>query len=299
MPAMKIILVTGATGLMGKGLEETAPENFKIVGVHQRDYKVEGTSAQHLVLDIRDREAVQKLFAKHEFDAVIHAAGVASVDYAQTHYAESLESNLVGTLNMTAACRGAGVHMTFVSTNAVFDGAKAPYRESDPVDPINKYGIIKAQCERLVQETLERCTIARPILTYGWNHAICRPNPATWLIEKLVAGEKVNLVTDVYENPLYYHQCAEALWQIVKKKPKGVLHLAGGDSLNRYDFGVKLAKVFGLDASLLTPVDSSFFPTIAPRPKNTTLVTTRMERELGLKPLKVEQGLRLMKEHAR
>ncbi len=295
---MKKILVTGATGLMGKGLEETAPRQWRIVGLHQRDYKVEGARSEHLVLDIRERDAVNKLFARHRFDAVIHAAGVASVDYAQKHYAESLESNLVGTLNMTAACRKQGVHMVFVSTNAVFDGTKAPYREDDPVNPINKYGFIKAQCERLVQETLERCTIARPILMYGWNHAICRQNPATWIIEKLLRGERVNLVNDVFENPLYYRSAAQALWRIAAKKPRGIIHLAGADTMSRWEFGMKLAQVFGLDASLISPVGSGFFPDIAPRPRNTALLTARMARELGVKPLKVAQGLRLMKEHA-
>ncbi len=289
------ILITGGTGLLGKGMDETAPAGTKIVSVHLRDYKVPRGRATHLALDLRDKRAVERLFSRHRFDAVVHAAGIASVDYVERHYAESLESNIVSTLNVTAACRQRGIHLVYVSTNAVFDGTKPPYRESDPVRPVNKYGRLKVECERLVQETLEKWTIVRPILMYGWNRMVTRPNPATWIYEKLLKGEAVDLVDDVHENPLYNHQCGEALWAILKKRPSGIFHLAGRDSVNRWQFGRKLAAVFGLDAELVKRVDSSRFPGIALRPKNTTFRVARMERELGVRAMTLAEGLAAMK----
>ena len=295
MTTLKTILVTGGTGLLGKGLEETMPAGWRIVSVHQRDYKVSGSKAKHLVLDIRDKRAVDRLFAKNAFDAVVHAAGIASVDYVEKHYAESLESNIVGTLNVTSACRRAGTHLTYVSTNAVFDGKNAPYKEDDPVCPINKYGGLKVECERLVRETLQKWTIVRPILMYGWNHSVTRPNPATWIYEKLLKGEAVSMVDDVWENPLYNVSCGRALWAVVAKSPAGTFHLAGKDSVNRHQFALEVARAFGLDASLIKEVSSSAFPDIAPRPRDTTFVTTRLERELGVKPLTLREGLAAMK----
>lgn len=298
MPAKKrrAILVTGATGLLGKGLEETAGSRDRLIGLHQRDYKVEGSPTKHLVLDIRDKRRLDALFERHRFEAVVHAAGIASVDYVEKNYAESLESNLVGTLNVTSACRRFGSYLVYISTNAVFDGLKPPYRESDPVNPVNKYGRIKLECERLVRETLKDYSILRPILMYGWNHLVCRPNPATWIFEKLLRGEAVEMVDDVYENPLYNRQCAQLLWQVLRRRPSGVIHAAGKESLNRYEFALKVARVFGLDASLIKRVDSSRFPGIARRPPNTTFLTQRMRHEFGVEPLDVEQGLRLMKQ---
>lgn len=291
----KTILITGGTGLLGKGMEETAPAGWRIVSVHQRDYAVEDSRARHLVLDIREKKAVDRLFAKYKFDLVVHAAGIASVDYVEKHYAESLESNLVGTLNVTSACRRAGVHCVYISTNAVFDGRKAPYAEDAPLNPVNKYGRLKAECERLVRETLEHWTVARPILMYGWNHPVTRPNTATWIHDKLLRGETVHLVDDVSENPLFNLQCGRALWAIAKKKPTGVFHLAGKDRVNRFQFGLKIAKAFGLDAKLIKRVKSSFFNGIAPRPADTTLSTKRMERELEVEPLGLDEGLCAMR----
>ena len=295
MKPVKTVLVTGGTGLLGKGMEETLPSGWRIVSLHQRDYEVVGSKAKHLVLDIRDKRAVDRLFEKRKFDAVVHAAGIASVDYVENHYAESLESNIVGTLNVTSACRRADTHLIYVSTNAVFDGTKAPYRETDPVNPVNKYGRLKVECERLVQETLKHWTIVRPILMYGWNHAVTRPNPATWIYEKLMRGESVSMVTDVHENPLYNISCGRALWAAIAKRPKGIIHLAGKDSVDRREFALAVAETFGLDASLVKGVTSKAFPGIAKRPKNTTFVTARMERELGVKPMGLREGLAAMK----
>lgn len=295
---MRSILITGGTGLLGKGMDETAHQDFKILSLHQREYAVESAKAEHWVLDIRDKARVDKLFEERQFDAVVHAAGIASVDFVERHYAESLESNIVGTLNITSASRRAGCHFVYISTNAVFDGTKAPYAEDAPINPVNKYGRLKAECERLVTETLKDYAIARPILMYGWNHAICRPNPATWILEKLKRGEAVQLVDDVYENPLYNVQCAEALWALLRKRATGMFHLAGGEVVNRFQFGRKVAQVFGLDGSLLKAVPSSAFPGIAKRPPDTSFITKRLERELGIRPYTVEEGLAHMKANA-
>lgn len=295
MTTRETILLTGSTGLLGKGMEETAPAGWRILGVHQRDYKVDDSRVRHLALDIRDKRAVDRLFARHRFAAVVHAGGIASVDYVEQHYAESLESNVVGTLNISSACRRAGTHLVYVSTNAVFDGANAPYRETDAARPVNKYGRIKVECERLVAETLPHSTIVRPILMYGWNHVVGRPNTATWIYDKLLRGERIHMVTDVYENPLFNLQCGRALWAVVRRRPRGIIHLAGRDRVNRHRFALKVAKVFRLDFKLVTPVRSSFFPDIAPRPKNTTLATERMRRELGVAPMSLEEGLLRMK----
>jgi dTDP-4-dehydrorhamnose reductase len=102
----------------------------------------------------------------------------------------------------------------------------------------------------------------------------------------------------VFENPVYNIQCAEVLWAMTQKRARGITHIAGGEMINRYDFGLKTAEVFGFDKSLISAVDSSFFPAIAPRPKNTSFNTHKMFRESGIKPLSVTEGLMLMKQEA-
>ena len=292
----RTVLITGGTGLLGQGLFETAPPGWSIVSLHLRAYD---PGASHVRLDVRDRAALARLFATHRFDAVVHAAGIASVDVSEQRVSESTESNLGGTRNLAELCATTGTRMIYISTNAVFDGESAPYGEMDPVHPINQYGRIKLACERLVQESLQRYTIVRPILMYGWPHAMGRANPVTWVVDSLSRGERINVVDDVYENPLYNIQAAQAVWRVLERAVTGVVHLAGGELVNRHQLALAVARAFHLDASLIQPVSSSFFPHIAPRPRNTSLRTTRMERELGQTPCTLEQGLGAMVQVAR
>jgi dTDP-4-dehydrorhamnose reductase len=183
-----------------------------------------------------------------------------------------------------------------ISTNAVFGGTSAPYKEDDQIDPVNYYGRVKAECESLVRAKAKCCIIVRPILMYGWNYSFARSNPVTWAFEKLRKNETIRVVNDIFENPLNNVQCGEALWKIVEQRPAGIIHLAGGERINRFDFLNKVADVFSFDRDLLQPVSSSFFKTIARRPADTTLATQRMKDELGFEPLPVVDGLVRMKE---
>ena len=56
---------------------------------------------------------------------------------------------------------------------------------------------------------------------------------------------------------------------------------AGADHVTLYQYAQKVAEVFGFDQDLVTPVPSALFPQLSPRPKDTSFVTDKMERELA------------------
>ena len=289
------ILVTGGTGLLGKGLVETCPRHDSLLVLHRHRSPVGLSAATELLCDVKDMAGLGRVFGSQQFDVVIHAAGLSSVDYVERHQDEGAESNLSGTANVIEYCNRHNKHVIYISTNAVFDGRCAPYREEDLACPVNAYGRIKLQCEELVIKSARSYSIVRPILMYGWNHSFARQNPVTWLLDKVGRGETVSIVTDVYENPLFYLQMGEALWKVVRRPDLKLVHLAGKEIINRYEFALAVTRVFGLDARLIHPVDSKFFHDLAPRPRNTAFITERMEEELGITPLSVEQGLQWMK----
>ena len=289
------VLITGGTGLLGQGLIATAEAAHRLSILHLRDYPVSASGVEAVSFDMLDRDRLAEFFAAHDFDVVIHAAGIASVDYVERHFEESWESNVVGTQNVVDLVCKRDMRLVYVSSNAVFDGDRAPYSEDHPTNPVNRYGRIKVECEGIVRRMCQEALIVRPILMYGWHLPQARMNPVTWLIDRLRRGESTHLVNDVYENPLYSHHCAEAIWGAIRLGKTGTFHIAGKEIVNRYELAKLVAQVFDLDATLLHPVDSSFFPAIARRPKNTSFLTKRMQEDLGIEPLSLREGLERMR----
>ena len=291
---MKRVLVTGGTGLLGQAVCAVVPAGWSVISTHLRPYAAETPGIVDVTADVRSRPALERLFSTHRFEAVVHAAGIASVDYSERYVAESIASNLEGTRHMAELCAAAGARLIYVSTNAVFDGTAAPYAESDPVHPINAYGRIKVACECVVRETAERAVIVRPILMYGWPHPMGRPNPVTWVVDALERGQTIHVVDDVFENPLYNVCAAQAIWAILERDITGTIHLAGRDTVSRVELARRVARIFRLDESLIRSVGSGYFPDIASRPPNTTLRTDRMESELGIAPSALDDSLHFM-----
>lgn len=291
------VLITGGAGLLGKGLRETCPPEHSILSLHLHPLEDIRPLVGDVLVDVCDRDAVLRLFETYEFDVVIHAAGLSNVDYVERHPDEAIWSNVSGTENLVEACNFFRKRLIYISTNAVFNGTRAPYREGDVVGPVNEYGRIKVQCERLVEQKSKFYSIARPILMYGWNYPSRRLNPVTWLLDKLGRGQAVSMVTDVCENPLFYLQAGEALWSLTARPDVRLVHLAGGEIVNRYELALSVARVFGFDASLIKPVDSSCFKGLAPRPPDTSFTTDVIERELKVVPIRLEEGLRMMAAH--
>ena len=288
----KRILITGGTGLLGQALLSSAPPDPSLFGTYLPDKAPSSELAcPFFPLDVRDKDQVEQLFDQVKPDLVIHAASIGSVDYSEHHREESWAVNVGGTQNVGRECLRRRAKMIFISSNAVFDGEHPFYAEDAPVNPINYYGQLKVEGEQWVQASGLDNTIVRPILMYGWHLPIERGNWVTNWLRSLSQGQRVKVVDDVGTKPLYALNCAEVIWAVIAQHQTGIYHAAGADHITLYQFAQATAEVFGLDASLIDPVPSSYFPEIAPRPRDTSFDTSKMEKELGVRPWGVQDGL--------
>src|SRR5919197_2144026 len=124
------LLVTGAAGMLGRDVVEAARDaGHEVVGL---------TSSE---LDVVEAPAVDRALADVRPQAVVNCAAFTDVDAAEERYEEALAVNAQGAGNVAAAAAGVGAGVVQVSSDYVFDGAKAaPYMESDPPAPVSAYG---------------------------------------------------------------------------------------------------------------------------------------------------------------
>jgi dTDP-4-dehydrorhamnose reductase len=298
MTTEKTVLITGATGLLGTALLKSAPKKYRIIPTFLTNSRMENyLGYKFYSLDITSVREIHKIFKTFNPKIVIHCAGIGSVDLCEKNKRSAYKVNVMGTKNIINACSKYNSKLIFISSNAVFNGNNPPYTEDSKVSPVNYYGKTKVLSEKLIKKAKIDYVIVRLILMYGWNHLSERDNPVTWLIKKLKVEERVKLVNDTYTNPVLNIQAAKAIWSIVKFNKRGTFHVAGKECVNRFEFANLVADVFNLNKKLVEAVDSSYFKGIAMRMPNTTYDTSKMERELLIKPLSIKAGLKWMKKN--
>jgi dTDP-4-dehydrorhamnose reductase len=291
------IFITGGTGLLGKALIESRSDNDEICSTYMGNYPIENyLGVKYLQLDIRDVEGHIRIFRDFEPETVIHTASIGSPDYAEKHRKETKDINVIGTQRILSICERLGTKFIYISSNGIYDGERAPYEEESKAEPINFYGEVKLEAETITQQAKTKKAIVRPMLMYGWNHHFERSNIATQTISKLQKGEVIHAYNDVYANPLFSYSCAMAIWEIIKKEKYDVFNIAGAERVSIYQLLRKVAEIFDLDGNLIKPVQQGFFNELVKRPRDTSFKTEKMEKELDIKPLSLEEGLRLMKE---
>jgi len=291
------VLITGGTGLLGKALIDCDRNLAEIAATHVGGYEMhDNDRVIYRRLDIRDKSGYMNLFTDFRPDITIHTAGIGSPDYAETNREFVLDVNLNGTQNIIDMCERFDSKFIFISSNGIYGGDNAPYSEEDKAEPVNYYGEVKLKGEEITRKARVSFAIVRPILMYGWPFPFERANIVTLAVAKLREGEKVRAYDDVYANPLLNSSCAAAIWNMIDKNEFGVFNIAGSDRVNIYQLLTRTAEIFGLDKSLVSPVQQGYFNELAKRPRDTSFRTDKMEAVLGLKPLTLEEGLIVMRE---
>ncbi len=287
------VLITGANGLLGSKLVETAERFGHVVYAGDIVQPVRGIPIQ---FDISNQKQVDSIFERLVPEAVVHCAAMTDVDKCEKARDLAWKINVTGTENIVRALDKIHAFVIYVSTDFVFNGEKGSYDEEDVPDPINHYGLTKLEAEKRVQDTVAKHCIVRASVIFGSTPALGKVNFALWLLDSLRRKEQVNIVTDQWNSPTLNTNMAEMILEIMERKLEGIIHVSGATRINRYDFAKLMASAFGLDSNLVTPVTSADFSWPARRPKDSSLSTKKARRLLQNKPLEISRAFLRLKE---
>lgn len=287
------VLVTGAAGLLARKLFYLMAGCFEVLAV-DIDKSPDIVSENFHPLDITDKEGLFELIREVVPSIVVHTAAFTNVDGCETERELAWRVNVEGTANVAQACREVRAKLIHLSSDYIFDGKEGPYSEDDQPNPISYYGLTKWESEREVRSILDDYVIARTTILYGYAPYV-RPNFVTWTINMLSQGRKIKVVTDQVGSPTLADNVAEMIVRAIELDKRGVYNMVGGELIDRYGFGLKIAKHFDLDPSLIEPVTTAHLQQTAPRPLRAGLRMERTVEELGVQALGVDEGLKVVK----
>ncbi|QIR84005.1 dTDP-glucose 4,6-dehydratase [Paracoccus sp. AK26] len=314
------ILVTGGAGFIGSAVVRLAvSRGHEVVNVDALTYaanpaNVADAAASPLYtfehVDIRDRAALDRVFAAHRPDAVMHLAAESHVDRSIDGPGAFVETNVIGTFNMleasrhywTAQGRPEGFRFHHISTDEVFGslGETGQFTETTPYDPRSPYSASKAGSDHLVRAWHE--TYGLPVVltncsnNYGPYHFPEKLVPV--VILKALAGQPIPVYGDGgnVRDWLYVEDHADALLLVVEKGQIGRSYNIGGENEAT---NIDLVRTICAHMDNLHPegaphADLITFVTDRPgHDRRYAIDPARIRDELGWRPsVTVEEGLR-------
>ncbi len=202
----RIVLTTGAGGFIGSRLCERLVEEGALVRAFVRytsrpepgllNYIPKHVFDQIEMIrgDLRDYSAVEQ--AAKEVEIVFHLGALISIPYSYVHPVETVQTNILGTMNILEACRKTGAKLVHTSTSEVYGTAlRVPIDEDHPLQGQSPYSASKIGADKLVESYYRSFDVPsitiRPFNTYGPGQSNRAVIPT--IISQALSGDVVRL----------------------------------------------------------------------------------------------------------
>ena len=316
------ILVTGGAGFIGSAVVRLAlARGHTIVNVDALTYAAclenvasvsESSQYSFEHADIRDRNALDTIFEKHQPDAVMHLAAESHVDRSIDGPADFIETNVNGTFNMLEAARaywqGHGKPETFrfhhISTDEVFGSLPSDpavqFTEKTPYDPRSPYSASKASSDHLVRAWHE--TYGLPVVLTNCSNNYGPHHFPEKLIPVIILNALANKPLPIYgtgrniRDWLYVEDHADALLLVLEKGTIGRSYNIGGENeRTNLELVQTLCKILDRLKPKNTGTYADLITFVQDRPGHDAryaIDPSRIRDELGWRPsVTVEEGL--------
>lgn len=285
------ILVVGGSGTVGSKIVNYFTNSRNHIEYTYLTHDIPNKIGYHL--DIRKKEDVIKTIVKYNPDIVIHTSALTNVDLCETNRSLAESININGTENIIESCKIIKCMVVFTSTSAIFDGTKDQYYEGDTPSPSTHYGFTKYKGEELVINSGLPHLILRTDQPYCWTEKWQRLNSVLRALQTLRSGKILREVTDWYNTPTYVPDLVHAIEKLITNNQQGIFHLVGSEFINRYNWTLKVAKIFNLDKKLIEPITSDSLKLPVKR-VNVNLNNGKLFRKTGIKMRYIEESLNHM-----
>jgi dTDP-4-dehydrorhamnose reductase len=272
------LLITGASGLLGINLAMEAMRDHEVVGVDRGRLKSAPFPVRNV--DLVSREAIDAVLDDVQPAWLVNCAAMAKLEECDEFPEQARLINVDVPARVANACAERAIRFIHISTDSVFDGEKTDaYTEDDVPNPLSIYSQTKFDGELATFSENPEAIVAR-VNFYGWS-LNGRRSLGEFFVNNLGDGNNVSGFTDVIFCPMLVNVTARLLLEMLEKNLSGLYHAVGGQAMNKYQFGVEIARTFGLRESLISPKSVEGSGLTAKRSHNLWLSTHKLSTDLG------------------
>lgn len=288
------VLVTGATGLLGRQVMEA------LDGLSVRGICFSRGREPLVACDLTSEGEVAKQIVEFRPHVVVHLAGERRPDTLRRSPAHARLLNVDASGAIAAACEYCCAWLIFVSSDSVFDGTAPPYAETDSPNPLSEYGWHKLHAEKLVLAACPRAAVLRVPLLYG-PVEFPTESSVTTIYQELRGGKKT---MDNWQRlyPTWTGDVAKVLRSMVNAhvdgcELRGVFHWQAKEQFTKYDIARIIAGACGFETPSPEP-RSGTSSGRTPVAQDARLDCSRLEgllTSMGIRPpvTSLHEGLRI------
>lgn len=287
------LLITGGSGLLALNWARAMSDEWAVLlALHKR--KVAPSFAETTTIDLHSARSIADILDAEAPALVVHAAGMTNVDDCEANPEAARLANVEAPANLAAACHEREIRLASISTDHLFSRGTPLLDEEASSEPLNIYGRTKADGEKAVLEAHPAALVARTNF-FCWGPTY-RPSFSDWIVSSLRRGKRLRLFTDVFFTPILADHLARAVHELTETDASGRYNVVSDERLSKHDFGLKIADIFGLDASLIDAARLDDHESAATRPHEMSLSNRKLVEKLGRSIGDVNSQLQLLAE---
>lgn len=237
--------------------------------------------------DIADADACERIVLLRKPDVVVNAAAYTAVDRAESESRAAYAANMTGAANVARAAAECASPVIHISTDYVYDGSdERPWREDDPVGPLNVYGASKFAGELAVAHANPRHVTLRT----SWLYSSQGSNFLTTMLRLSRERRSLDVVDDLWGRPTSTTDLSSAILHIARALAEerdvfGVYNYSNGGEPTTWR---RFSEAIFAQSDITSPpevraIPSDAYPTAARRPRNSVLDLTKFESAFDAK----------------
>jgi dTDP-4-dehydrorhamnose reductase len=281
------LVVIGAAGRLGSALVGSYSKHHRVIGLTRSE------------LNLVDPDSIRRALEPLDFDRLILPGALTAVDYCEDHEDEAFAVNADGPKLIAEICADKGAHVTYISTDFVFDGiSERAYCETAIARPLSVYGASKLEGEEGVLAVSEHNLVAR----VSWLYGASKPAFPEWIVGQALKQEQLALPEEKLGSPTSAEDVVDLLGKLLGLEggmpASGVFHLSNSGHCSWQEWGqfcLDQASAAGLPLKT-TKMGANNLEDIvafvASRPINSVLSTEKFTRHTGVTPRPWQEALR-------
>jgi dTDP-4-dehydrorhamnose reductase len=235
------LLLLGSTGMLGQAIYSEA---------QKRNYNVIGLAQEHadICMNISDDFLLKKVFLDKLPDIVINTIAIIGHDECERNPGQAYLINSRPSSILADSCASTGAYYVYISTDHYYTGDKdRPHNETYPAKLVNEYSRSKYVGECFALLNPHALVVRTNII--GFRHKEGQPSFLEWVVKSIESNEPITLFEDYYTSSISVSQFSYYLFELIKKRPNGIINLACSDVRNKKELIEAIAKKMGYSIS--------------------------------------------------